>query len=143
MRHHRIAIVFGLLVFSAGLLLMLTIMLSANPVVASSEGKPSSVLFADSDLDLSFGKAGIVTLSVPGEIFQVAALPDGKVLALLAQARNPDDPYDRPIRYLVRFNANGTLDASFGLDGRLPVLNINSNDCYLSAEGMSVAFWRA
>jgi uncharacterized delta-60 repeat protein len=68
-------------------------------------------------LDTSFGGDGIATASVTAGsegVTALAVMPNGKVVA----AGNTSDPFD-PNFALARFNANGSIDASFSGDGVL------------------------
>jgi uncharacterized delta-60 repeat protein len=72
-------------------------------------------------LDTSFGKGGIVILSnnkVPREVFDVALQPDGKIDV----ADGVGAVHVGSIAWNVyQFNANGSLDTSFGKNGQAPV----------------------
>lgn len=68
---------------------------------------------ADGSLDTSFGSGGKVVNSVAGRAFTVAIQPaDGKIVVA------GDDTVIEDFR-LARYNANGSLDASFGSGGTL------------------------
>jgi len=80
----------------------------------------------DGTRDGTFGNGGIVTTDFPGTFARARALalqPDGKLLAAgftLTVAGGPGDVA------LARYNANGTLDATFGSGGLIvgnPVMN--------------------
>lgn len=85
------------------------IFISLNfPAVASSAG----------DLDPSFGGDGKVITSFLYEFQMVKAIavqPDGKVVAAGLAGHNPKDEDFA----LARYNGDGTLDNSFGTDGRV------------------------
>lgn len=72
---------------------------------------------ADGSPDLSFGGGdGVeyVNLASWGETFnRIAIAPDGKIVGL-SQCANFDGGFDQGDFGVVRFNANGTLDATFG-----------------------------
>ncbi|MBN9518224.1 hypothetical protein J0H58_06850 [bacterium] len=67
------------------------------------------------DLDPTFGTGG-VTRFTSGKVLQLAPAPDGHILALVS---GPNDPLARTT--VVRFDANGTLDTSFGTGGAVAV----------------------
>jgi uncharacterized delta-60 repeat protein len=72
----------------------------------------------DGSLDSSFGNGGRVTTDFFGSIDQALALllqPDGKLVAV-GFATNPSTLYDFA---LARYNADGSLDPSFGNGGRV------------------------
>jgi uncharacterized delta-60 repeat protein len=88
---------------------------------------------SDGTLDASFGTGGIVTTAFdfPGSfdrVFTVVLQPDGKFVAVGSTVINQFANFA-----LARFNANGTLDASFGTGG------IVTTDFGVSAEATSVA----
>jgi uncharacterized delta-60 repeat protein len=69
---------------------------------------------ANGSLDPSFGTGGIVTTAFPGgtsEIMSIVLQPDGKIVAL---GYTYTTDYDIA---LVRYNANGSLDTTFGTAG--------------------------
>jgi uncharacterized delta-60 repeat protein len=70
----------------------------------------------DGTLDASFGTGGSVTtgFGVSAEAWAVAVQADGKIVA--AGEANIDGGFDFA---LVRYNSNGTLDASFGTNGKV------------------------
>ena len=74
----------------------------------------------DGEPDPAFGEDGIVTTDFGGgeTAHGVLALPDGKVLAVGSTHPRPD-PEDERLFALARYNADGTLDTSFGGDGRV------------------------
>jgi uncharacterized delta-60 repeat protein len=73
---------------------------------------------ADGDLDASFGTGGVVNENFQGTIARhnsVAVQPDGKIIvAGTSLSANFTNDFG-----LVRYNPNGTLDASFGANGKL------------------------
>jgi uncharacterized delta-60 repeat protein len=77
---------------------------------------------AQGKLDTSFGNAGVVVKNVAvgtnGELFRgIVVQSTGKVVVSgSVEHVGADDPRDRDIAAL-RFNADGTLDSSFGTDG--------------------------
>ena len=76
----------------------------------------SFALAANEVLDPTFGINGIVTVDFGGDSDSgrsVLIQPDGKIVMLgTAQGRTP---------VLMRFNSNGSVDDSFGVDGKLAV----------------------
>jgi uncharacterized delta-60 repeat protein len=82
-------------------------------------GGPSNFALARYDangvLDASFGTAGKVTSGVFGRAFAVAIQGDGPDLKIVVAG---DDPVSEDLR-LARYNANGSLDTSFGTAGQL------------------------
>lgn len=78
---------------------------------------------ANGSLDASFGSGGIVTTSFPGQgsyAFAVALQPDGKIVAAGTDFVNfsSDDSSDTDFA-VERYNANGTPDATFGVNGQV------------------------
>ncbi|HEX8248362.1 MAG TPA: FG-GAP-like repeat-containing protein [Pyrinomonadaceae bacterium] len=70
------------------------------------------------DFDSSFGMGGMVGLQEPHRFLEVALQPDGKILALGNTATGI--PFN--IRYpvsIMRFQADGNVDASFAANGKL------------------------
>ena len=74
-------------------------------------------LNADGTVDSSFGKDGISGAQVQlySDIFSLVQQPDGKILLGAGQSENLGYLF-HPF-YLLRFNANGDLDSSFGMNG--------------------------
>jgi uncharacterized delta-60 repeat protein len=66
-------------------------------------------------IDNSFGTNGIVTLTTVTE--NIALRTDGKILVRSYQSTSPN------YEILSRYNANGTIDNSFGGNGKIRVLN--------------------
>jgi uncharacterized delta-60 repeat protein len=75
----------------------------------------------DGTLDGSFGIGGIVhpTSGSSIQLYALRVLPDGKLL--VCGAISPTSSTDQQDAYLARYNANGTLDASFGNGGSVVV----------------------
>jgi uncharacterized delta-60 repeat protein len=74
---------------------------------------------ADGSLDQSFGAGGIVITSLGaygGGVDTVKVQPDGKIVVSGSSASNEVGAYGSK-GALVRYNADGTRDASFGQDG--------------------------
>ena len=82
-------------------------------------GAAASAFAADGDLDASFGGSGIVTDNFGGSfgIFarSVKIQPDGKILTGSAVLGADFQNFDFGI---LRYNSNGTLDTTFGTNGR-------------------------
>jgi len=77
---------------------------------------PTNIQAADGDLDVTFGNGGkvLVDFSATSEYGRsVVVQPDGKILVA-----GQSGTYPLFHSALVRFNANGTLDESFGSDGK-------------------------
>jgi uncharacterized delta-60 repeat protein len=81
-------------------------------------------LAQDGSLDVSFGSAGIVTTSVGtySHANSVVLQSDGKIV-VVGQSHNGLN-YDFT---LLRYNGNGSLDTSFGVNGKV-ITNHNGND---------------
>ena len=93
----------------------LLITVGAHPVVA-----------ADGDLDTTFGTGGKVTTAIGSDTDQalsVAIQSDGKIVA--AGNSNNGNDYDFA---LVRYDANGSLDTSFGTGGKVTTDFGSAND---------------
>jgi uncharacterized delta-60 repeat protein len=91
----------------------------------------------DGTLDTSFGTGGKVVTNfgeVSAQGSSVAVQPDGKIV--VAGYANIDGGYDFA---LVRYNANGSLDASFGPGGKVVTEFGVLQQGYSFAEGSSVA----
>jgi len=78
---------------------------------------------ANGSLDSSFGSGGIVTTSFPGQgsyAFAVALQPDGKIVAAGTDFVNFSSEDSSDTDFAVeRYNANGTPDATFGVNGQV------------------------
>ncbi|HWB06044.1 MAG TPA: choice-of-anchor D domain-containing protein [Verrucomicrobiales bacterium] len=85
-----------------------------NEIGASSRPRLWRLL-ADGSPDQTFGSAGGVTLSGPGNISQIAIQPDGKIVAA-----GPDRVADEDV-WLGRVNTDGSLDSTFKGGGRFLV----------------------
>jgi uncharacterized delta-60 repeat protein/uncharacterized repeat protein (TIGR01451 family) len=87
---------------------------------------------ADGSLDSSFDSDGIVTTAVgSGDdvATAVAVQPDGKILAAGLFSNGTDNDIG-----LVRYNADGSLDTSFGSNGKTTT-SISANEDFPSATG--------
>ena len=83
---------------------------------------PGSATAAPLSLDPGFGSGGVTgQLLLPGSRFgsvtATIAQPDGKVLLVGRAYGSPASTYQRGA--VIRLNANGTLDGSFGAGGRV------------------------
>jgi uncharacterized delta-60 repeat protein len=130
----RFAVATGLLVF--GLVTLVTLLGLTGPAHAAMPRETVAPV-ADSDLDLSFGNAGVVTMNVPGTFIRVVALFNGKVLALLSQPDDPDYEWSRSTGKLVRFNDDGSLDTSFGINGVVEPRSVDSTTCLQNNAGFT------
>lgn len=81
---------------------------------------------ADGTPDTAFGTGGMTTIDwtvgnyVRGQLNGLALAPDGKIVLTgsVQSAQNINGDVDRSDVGVARLNANGTFDASFGVDGR-------------------------
>jgi len=86
---------------------------------------------ANGSLDNSFGVNGIATVS-DGSFTGVAIQPDGKIVA--TGTRNSSETVD-----VIRFNANGTPDNTFGVQGiAYPIFGAQSQAIALQPDGKIV-----
>lgn len=83
----------------------------------------NGVLAAGGVLDPTFGINGAVATDLGSTTDagdSVIIQPDGRILLLESAQLDQANPYRRtPI--VVRYNSNGTVDTSFGTDGKLPI----------------------
>jgi uncharacterized delta-60 repeat protein len=89
---------------------------AARATATRSANGPSS---GSGALDTSFGDQGRVITDLNGrsdEVRGVVVQPDGKIVAL---GESWVYPQDRPRFALVRYNADGSLDATFGQGGQV------------------------
>jgi uncharacterized delta-60 repeat protein len=80
----------------------------------------SSVFAQSIQPDPLFGNAGIVVTAAPDAnsiIYDIAFQPDGKIIAVGCIYENNAMP--SPHTYLIRYNTNGTIDNSFGINGKV------------------------
>ena len=86
---------------------------------------------ADGSVDSSFGINGQLTTDLGGQSFanQISVRPNGKIL--VSGFSNPD----YPVFAMSRYNANGTIDTSFGTNGKT-VTDFSGG--YASSYGMGV-----
>jgi uncharacterized delta-60 repeat protein len=77
---------------------------------------------SDGNPDTSFGNGGALTTSFGGNFAAASAVmvqPDGKIVVAGTVDFNPDLPTSGLDFALARYNANGTLDGSFGKGGQV------------------------
>ena len=77
--------------------------------------------YRDGSLDTTFGIGGKVTtnFSASGDLISALTIqPDGKILAAATIGMNLG-PDPSGIRVIVRYNSDGSLDADFGIDGKV------------------------
>jgi uncharacterized delta-60 repeat protein len=77
---------------------------------------------SDGNPDTSFGNGGALTTSFGGNFAAASAVmvqPDGKIVVAGTVDFNPDVPGSGLDFALARYNANGTLDGSFGKGGKV------------------------
>jgi uncharacterized delta-60 repeat protein len=84
---------------------------------------------AAGDLDTSFGVGGKVVTDVPGYTSEfgtdVAVQPDGKILVAGYAVSSTNGTSDFAV---LRYNPDGSLDTSFGIDGKVFTDFSNSSD---------------
>lgn len=97
-------------------------------IISTNDGAPSQAVLArhnaDGSIDTSFGGNGRVEIAGLRSFANTAPveLADGKVLVV---ATTPGQPYDMQV---LRLNANGSPDTSFGSDGRTLIKVSAGND---------------
>src|SRR5262245_60604748 len=72
---------------------------------------------SDGDLDGTFGIGGRITSRIPAFPNATTFQPDGKIL--IAGSVQDTSPGSSADFVLVRYNANGSLDTTFGFQGRV------------------------
>ena len=95
---------------------------------------------ANGTLDTSFGRGGIVRTTIGSggsEAFALVIQRDGKLVA--AGSRNNNDGTNG-VFVLVRYNANGTLDRSFGRGGKVTTPTGGASALAIQQDGKLVAF---
>jgi uncharacterized delta-60 repeat protein len=88
-------------------------------------GLPAVVRAAPGDLDLSFGNGGIVVTPITDaanlyeEPNSILVQPDGKIV-ICGRTNYSDDETGYPVSFfLARYNPSGTLDTTFGTNGKV------------------------
>jgi uncharacterized delta-60 repeat protein len=103
---------------------------------------PCALRAAPGDLDINFGTGGLATATATGvpSIVQAVAWQDGKLLVATTSKRVDLAPgqYQDTVEYRVivrRYNADGTLDTSFGTNGQvlLPAVQGGGDFGYMGA----------
>jgi uncharacterized delta-60 repeat protein len=89
------------------------VLVGGGPLAES--GFTLAELTPDGSLDRAFGKGGIVHVGMPLIARQLLREPDGKLLVLAEGA--PLSKYQAPQLAVVRLDASGALDASYGVRG--------------------------
>jgi len=93
--------------------------LSAAGMIAIWLFSPNA-LAASGTLDSSFGSNGVVTTTfnnMPSSASEVILQADSKIITLGSVKLSEEQPK----RIITRYNNNGTLDASFGVNGIVPI----------------------
>jgi uncharacterized delta-60 repeat protein len=88
---------------------------NANKIVVMGDGIALARYNANGALDATFGKGGLVTTAVNGGAYSVAIQPaDGKIVVggFVSVGSNVE-------WLLLRYNANGSLDTTFGSNGEV------------------------
>ncbi len=95
--------------------LMILFFIAAFPLVQAQTAAPG-------DLDTTFGSGGKIVTSLTGggddEPTRVRIQPDGKIVTV---GFNNNFGFFLPVSFLVRHNADGTVDNSFGTNGLVVV----------------------
>ncbi len=95
---------------------------------------PASIFAASADLDMTFGNGGkVITHVGEGGINAIAIQSDGKIVAAGTSRQQPSVPSGELT--LTRYNADGSLDASFG-NGGMVVTSIGN--AYLAANSLAI-----
>jgi uncharacterized delta-60 repeat protein len=92
----------------------------AAATLLASYGGAQPARAAAGDLDQTFGRRGKVTTDFNGTTdiaYAVALQPDGKIVVVGTTYANND--YSNEDFAVTRYNENGTLDTSFGANGRV------------------------
>jgi len=121
------------------LLLKLTTAVSGLSILLILFGQQTAPAQTPGSLDSSFGSGGIVTTSIKiiDEGRAVAIQADGRIIAVGSIGNYPNSDFT-----LVRYNTDGSLDASFGTDGKVTTdfgSYDEANDIAIQADGKIVA----
>ncbi len=104
---------------------LITLILSCTVVTITAFSQPGT-------LDSSFGTNGtVVTEGMPGNYYDMALQNDGKIILAGTVLLN------NSVFQLIRYNSDGTVDRSFGIEGR--VVTDYDPDIYSTEEFKSVA----
>ncbi|MDQ3749192.1 MAG: FG-GAP-like repeat-containing protein [Acidobacteriota bacterium] len=101
--------------------LMILFFIAAFPLVQAQSVAPG-------DLDTTFGSGGKVVTPIPGGVSEptrVRIQPDGKIVTVGLDFQNGFYP---AVSFLVRHNADGTIDNSFGTNGSVVVVGSFSEE---------------
>jgi uncharacterized delta-60 repeat protein len=74
---------------------------------------------APGDLDPTFGIGGKVSDGSLHSVYDLAVQPDGKIVLAGTRYFHPDATSWYLVRCLARYNSDGSLDTSFGTNGRV------------------------
>jgi uncharacterized delta-60 repeat protein len=108
---------------------LLVILITANFISAQSK-QPSLLPPMDGDLDTTFNGSGIVTTGFgfgSDSARSTAIQPDNKIIAVGPVSNGTDNDFG-----LARYNTNGSLDATFGIGGKMSTA-IGPNQDYASS----------
>jgi uncharacterized delta-60 repeat protein len=111
------------------LFLLLTVLFIGQRINAQTAGM----------IDSSFNETGVINLqldSLPTSFYKVRVAPNGKIFTL-GHSRDENLSYRATI---IRYNTDGSLDASFGTAGvtRVPAIYGAAKDCFFLADGRIV-----
>jgi uncharacterized delta-60 repeat protein len=105
----------------------------------------TNIKAAPGDLDLSFGNGGIVVTSISDEPYSeeprsMKVQPDGKIVVGGRIVEYDNEGSYIVSFFLARYNPNGTLDASFGTNGKVVTpIGPSGEDIALQPDGKIVA----
>jgi uncharacterized delta-60 repeat protein len=115
------------------------IVVVGSVALSSADVNPVIVRYnSDGSLDTSFGESGIVKTPIsPGRdyFFAAALQPDGKIVAV---GRTAPLEFSNESFLAVRYNPNGTLDASFGTNGIVTMNRGGSSSVAVQPDGKIV-----
>ena len=89
---------------------------------------PKEDASTDGDMDLGFGVGGLVVSEIRCEVQDIAVQSDGKIVLAGNGFSNFSDKNNF---MLIRYNANGDLDSSFGASG-IASINIDGSPAHLT-----------
>ena len=99
-------------------------------------GTSAGIFAADGDLDATFGNGGIVTTDNGSDyegIYDLAVQADGKIIAAGASFAAPSLQ-----TVVVRYNADGTIDSTFGSSGKVFIEEVFPNKLAVQPNGKIV-----